>query len=236
VKDSPEDWMTSVRVNVYDLTALNKILRCFHIGVYHTSVVIGEQLEYYYGFAASGHTGIDSPDHIDVLPSIMAGSFYTTIPLGMSKYTLEDCQEIAVAFKRSERWLSDYYNVLFHNCNHFSYELCQALIDQKNLTGFPHWSQRGVSIAAALYSISVGYTIGLASFNMMALGYEAPPMYPPEESSVSPEETEDFETEDLEYTSSAQSSGSLSDDLADLGSEPSTSDDSIVVTDILMVI
>jgi hypothetical protein len=167
--------MTSIRVNVYDLTALNRLLRCARIGVYHTSVVIAEQQEYYYGFAAKGYTGIDCPSKLDHLPNIMTGSFLMTIPMGESPYDIRKCGEIMRALLKSKRWMSEYYHILFHNCNNFTFELCETLLGKDNVGDFPHWVQRGVNIASVIYSISVGYIIGLKMFSIPALGDIPPP-------------------------------------------------------------
>jgi hypothetical protein len=167
--------MTSIRINVYDLTWLNTILRFAHIGVYHTSVVIGEKDEVYFGFAAAGRTGIDTSERINHLPRVMPGSFYKTIPMGTSQFDSQQCRRIFRRFLKSKRWLSDYYHMLFHNCNDFTYELCMALLGEDGLGNFPHWAQRGVSIAGVLYSLSVGYIIGLKTFPIRALGEPPPP-------------------------------------------------------------
>ena len=155
--------MTSVRVNVFDLTGLNVVLRCARIGVYHSSIVINDSAEYYYGYAMPGCTGIDSPEIIDELPSIMNGRRYATVDMGESNLDPLECQRIVNNFKLSERYMSEHYNLLFHNCNTFTYEMRLALLGKKQTNKkYPHWIRRGQGIAAFVFSISLAQFLALA--------------------------------------------------------------------------
>ncbi|KAH0791496.1 deSI-like protein [Histomonas meleagridis] len=169
-------------VNVYDLTKLNKLFRFAKLGVYHTAVVIDNLYEYYFGFKAYSYTGIDIPEIVGSLPSSMTGEFYTKVEMGESKYTAEECEEIINIFTSSSRWLSDHYNILYHNCNDFSYELCSVLLEKEQIKKFPFWVKRGMYLGRFIFSTSISYILGLSSHPIPGFGT------PPEEFSETEEE------------------------------------------------
>ena len=141
-----------IRVNVFDLTRANKIFRKSQVGVYHTSVVVGDDFEVYYGYYRKGCTGVDYATHIDELPSSMSGELYSTYILGKSRYTLEECQKIARKLSLREEWLSNRYNVLNHNCHAFALEFCKAVVDPHQLRNFPAFVFKGENVGSALYN------------------------------------------------------------------------------------
>lgn len=149
--------MTKIKINVFNLTPLNKLFSCCKVGVYHTSLVIDERFEYYYGFSDWGYTGIDTPEKVNCLPSVMSGSFHSSYELGESSLSLHDCREIARSFKKSKLWLSDHYNFLYHNCNTFTLELAKILMGTDYVNNYPYWVTRGENIAKILYSISLSH-------------------------------------------------------------------------------
>ena len=150
--------MTTIKVNVFNLTPLNRVFACCKVGVYHTSVVIGEKFEFYYGFAAWGYPGIDSPEKLNEIPSSMSGTLHSSHIIGESELTLEDCHAIAIEMKRSDEWISDRYNLLLHNCNDFSKELCKVLVGEQAMKNtFPWWVSRGERIGKLVYSISLSH-------------------------------------------------------------------------------
>ena len=154
--------MASIRINVFDLTELNSVFRCCKIGVYHTSIVIDNKDEYYFGFAQYGYTGIDSPEKIDHIPSSMIGTLYTQVELGKSLFNYQDCCNIIQQFFESEEWLSDAYNMLFHNCNDFTLAVSKALFEPDVIKKlYPFWVQRGISIGKWFFSTSIAYTLHL---------------------------------------------------------------------------
>ena len=150
--------MTTIKVNVFNLTPLNSVFSCCKVGVYHSSVVIGEKYEFYYGFAAWGYPGIDSPEHVNQLPSSMTGTFHSSYVIGESQMELEDCRAIAVQMKHSDAWLSDRYNLIMHNCNDFSKALSTVLCGEEAVKqNYPFWVSRGERIGKLIYSISVSH-------------------------------------------------------------------------------
>ena len=148
--------MTQIRVNVYDLTKANGIFRAFSskqtkFGVYHSSVVVGDDFEIYYGFYRRGVTGVDYATHIDEIPASMSGTLYSTYNLGYSKYTLEEIRAIARKLSLRDEWLSDRYNILQHNCHSFSLAFCQMILNTEQLSRFPAFIFKCEAVGNKLY-------------------------------------------------------------------------------------
>lgn len=162
--------MSEIRINVFDLTSLNNILRFAKLGVYHTSIVIDGISEFYYGFAEYNMTGIDTPEEIDHIPSSMVGELYAQIEMGKCQYDYGQCIEIVRTFISSECWLSDHYNMLLHNCNDFTYELALALFGPKKMKKYPSWVQRGVKVGRWVFYTSIGYILQLSGKDIPGLG------------------------------------------------------------------
>ncbi|EAY12661.1 hypothetical protein TVAG_074890 [Trichomonas vaginalis G3] len=156
--------MTKIKVNVFNLTPLNKVFACFKVGVYHTSIVIGEEYEYYYGFCQRGITGIDGPEVINQLPSVMQGSFNSSHEIGETSLSVEECREICHQLKASDKWLSDYYHVLYHNCNSFTLEFCKILVGENNVQNYPYWVTRSESIGRFVFNISLSHFLGFVRY------------------------------------------------------------------------
>ena len=145
-----------IRVNVYDLTKVNGFLRAItskktQLGVYHTSVVVGNEFEIYYGFYRNGVTGVDYASKIDKLPSSMKGTLYSSYILGNSQYSVEEIRKIARKISLRDEWLSDRYNVLQHNCHSFSLAFCEEILQPYQLRLFPGFVFNGESVGNVLY-------------------------------------------------------------------------------------
>jgi hypothetical protein len=162
--------MVKIRVNAYDLTPLNRILRCIHFGIYHTSVVIDERSEYYYGFYQFGQTGIDAANVINELPKVMNGIFYESFEMGDSHSSYEECDAIVQQFRNADRWLSERYNIIWHNCNNFTFELCEALLGAGNARNFPQWVHRFEYAAKYIVSISLSHIIYFNNYTLAVIG------------------------------------------------------------------
>ena len=148
--------MTHIRVNVYDLTKANGFLRALsskqtNFGVYHSSVVVGEDFEIYYGFYRRGVTGVDYANFIDTLPLSMSGTLYSSYDLGYSHFTLEEIRSIARKMSLREEWLSDRYNILQHNCHTFSLAFCKEILLKAQLINFPAYVFKCEDIGNKLY-------------------------------------------------------------------------------------
>ena len=140
-----------VRVNVFDLSRTNSVTRNTKLAVYHTSVVIDEQIEVYFGFKAPGQCGIDTAETLDVLPPPMKGRFYETCNVGAAKRSFNYCQLVIERFKKDPRWSSDRYNIVYNNCHNFAWALCEALLGSGNLHQFPRYVFDCDQLTAKLY-------------------------------------------------------------------------------------
>lgn len=156
-----------IRVNVWDLTRANSIMRKTNTAVYHTSVVIDNKIEVYFGFKRNGVTGIDFADKVDILPNSMKGTLYQTIYMGESKHNFKKCKKVVEKFLDSDDWLSDTYNMLYHNCHIFAQVLCDELMGKGNTYNFPNYVYQSQKIGQKLYS----------SFFSMFVNQKNPPFF-----------------------------------------------------------
>ena len=144
-----------IYINIYDLSNINKIVRKTNLGIYHTSVVIDNEFEIYYGYYSHGCTGIDYAQEINKLPSSMEGIFFKKIYLGKSNLTIEEIKKKAKQFSYRANWLSNRYHVLCHNCHTFSYKFCQEILESKKLLNFPMFVFESQKIGFSLYKYFV---------------------------------------------------------------------------------
>jgi hypothetical protein len=96
--------------------------------------------------------------------------------MGDSPYPFERCQGIVQEFTESDRWLSDRYNLLYHNCNNFSFELCQALLGEAHVGGYPEWVRNFEKVAVAIFSLSLAPIVYLNNFSLSAFGRPPEPI------------------------------------------------------------
>lgn len=142
----------SIRVNVFDMTSVNKAMRKSCLCVYHTSVVIDEKIELYYGFKDVGLTGIDNASKLDELPNSMSGTFYKTYHVGRSKRSLQYCRTMIKRFRADPSWDSSRYNIVSNNCHSFAWALCEALLGSGNMHRFPRFVFDCNKVTSALYN------------------------------------------------------------------------------------
>lgn len=140
-----------LRVNVFDLTPTNAITRNTKLAVYHTSVVINERFEVYFGYKARGMCGIDTAETIDVLPPSMKGKFYQTYHVGTTKRSFDYCKLVIQRLKKDPQWSSDRYNIVYNNCHNFAWTLCEMLLGSGNLHKFPKYVFDCDQLSAKLY-------------------------------------------------------------------------------------
>lgn len=152
------------------------MMRWSGVGIYHTSLVIDDRLESYYGFAQYGVTGIDTPERIDHLPSSMGTSkYYKTIELGESPRDYESCHEIYMQFRQNEEWLSDHYNFVLHNCNDYTTTLAKALLCVDQIPQYPKWVRRIEKMARFIYGVSLDHLLGfMKKFPPLGQPYSQP--------------------------------------------------------------
>lgn len=133
------------------MARVNSITRGTQLAVYHTSVRVGSLFEIYYGFSDYGKTGVDYAPKINRLPSCMKGKLYDTILMGSTKKTEEEIKSIQRRFEKNPAWLSDRYNVFYHNCHQFSYWFCYSLLGDNAMKNFPSYVFQCEHLGAKLY-------------------------------------------------------------------------------------
>lgn len=146
--------MVKIKVNVYDLTASNRAFRWLKLGVYHSSVVLDDKEEYFYGYFGEKTTGVHLSECLNMIPDYMEGEFYTSYDICDISLSFDECKNIIQSFMNSTEWMSEYYNFMYHNCNDFSHTLCETLVGIENMKNYPYWVLRTQKIAHFVYSIS----------------------------------------------------------------------------------
>ncbi|CAJ1360429.1 unnamed protein product [Effrenium voratum] len=134
--------MTSVTLNVYNcgdnrvMKHANKVFRLMGSGVYHAAVEV-DGLEWSYGFTEEG-TGV-----FTCAPrSCEAHIFSESLPMGTTALSAE---EFSSALDRLvQTWRGPDYDLLRHNCCHFSNAMLQLL----GLPPAPAWVTRTASTAS----------------------------------------------------------------------------------------
>lgn len=151
----------NISINIFDLTRVNRALRFLHLGVFHTSVVIDGCIEYFYGFSTTSESGVFSTCNVGVLPPSMRGDLFRTVDIGAAARTRESAEAIASAFAASPRWAASRYDVFFHNCNTFSFELSRALIGDAAIARYPLFVPRAERIGRFVFATSFAYLTAL---------------------------------------------------------------------------
>jgi hypothetical protein len=173
--------MTSVRVNIYDLSSINTLFRCLGLGVYHTGVVVADTREYYFGCADFPESGIGSSRHPGKPPHPMEGTFYQTVDLGTTPLSPEECHALMRSMRTTPQWLGDSYNIVYHNCHAFSLDFCVTLLGKDNIRNFPFWVRRFEKLVQFAFSVSLAHNIFILPYTVEAFGRVAPPaLVPPE--------------------------------------------------------
>ena len=114
---------TSIYLNIYDLTSLNKFLDCFGLGAYHSAIQIFDT-EFSFGAHPYEHTGVieNQPNSNKLI------QFRKTILLGNTSLKLNEISKILSDVK--SKYIGNTYDVFKNNCNHFSNELCIKLMNK----------------------------------------------------------------------------------------------------------
>ena len=110
-----------VYLNVYNFTPLNAIFKLFGCAIYHTGVQVYNS-EYWYG----GHN-YDKSGIMKTKPSAIKIELKESILIGVTKMNeLEVDMEI---YDMSRTWLGSKYEPFDHNCNDFSKEFMQRILN-----------------------------------------------------------------------------------------------------------
>lgn len=146
-------------LNVFDMNSLNTAIRAIGLGFYHTSIMIGNNVEVYYSFFGYGEKGVEEAELLFHPPKGTMFTLYKTISLGNTSLSIDECNDLLTEFKQKEEWQSDYYNCIYHNCNDFTFELAKAFLGED--VKYPMWVMRLPKIAKFIFSISFDHLIGL---------------------------------------------------------------------------
>ena len=113
---------TRVFLNLYDLHNCNGIMRAVGLGVYHSGVEVHDNE---WTFAGGGGVFPHEPKR----PPGDGGAFvvlHSTIEIGITTASAADVERITRKLE-SRFFGPETYNILHHNCNHFSNALCTEL-------------------------------------------------------------------------------------------------------------
>lgn len=148
-----------ISINVFDIYPdINSKFRFLHLGLYHTSIVINGQRElYFWGDYNSNQSGIRTiqPTSPPWAPNHF--KFYRTYYLGKTKFTADIAKKIIEGFIVSSSWKANTYSLIYHNCNHFTSQICEALLTSKQMEDYPFYVQRMETFARFVWGISLSY-------------------------------------------------------------------------------
>lgn len=127
----------SLKLNIYDLTCMNELMRWFGLGVYH-SAIEAYGAEYAYGAHDFPSSGV-----FEVKPRLCPGFKFRksltlgTVRMGAQKFR-DFVEEIACEYT------GDSYHVLSKNCNHFCNDVSVRLVRVQ----IPGWINRLANIGS----------------------------------------------------------------------------------------
>ena len=136
--------MSRVWLHVYDLDEAPSGLAAIGLGAYHSAVQIGDR-EYAYGACDHGTGARGTPGRLRKFlldPSsvgVWAGTpkqaegfkYKKSVDLGVCR--LSEVETNRVLGLMHQNWAGDEYDLLTHNCNHFSAALAKALVQPSSL-------------------------------------------------------------------------------------------------------
>ncbi|KAJ6224208.1 hypothetical protein RDWZM_002753 [Blomia tropicalis] len=128
-----------VKVNVYGLTYLNRLLEIAQCGIYHSGVEV-YGIEWAYGgfeLPVSSIYRMDKPRDLVSLSIENKFHFIETIVMGPTNFTRTEIESILIDMGKSE-WIGTNYHLLNQNCNSFTDTLCKILCGRS----IPTWINR----------------------------------------------------------------------------------------------
>ncbi|OHT02255.1 hypothetical protein TRFO_30674 [Tritrichomonas foetus] len=150
-------------LNVFHLIPfVNKVFRCFKVGGYHSQLSIDDKDEVFFGFSNLPGSGIKHLAEIGQPPPELAGApLFKKFKLGKSVYNYSECQKYIREFENNPDWLAEHYHMFYHNCNSFTYEICQVLLDKPTFQKkYPNWIRNGeIRVGRFIFRTSINYII-----------------------------------------------------------------------------
>ncbi len=124
-----------VTVNVYDLSDRNGYLFPVGLGIYHSGVAIGDEVEWTFGGSDSHASGIYWHEPLRPIQQVVV-PLRTRIVLGRTHASRADVE--ALMREMGGVFTGRSYHILKRNCNHFADELARRLLG----TGIPGFINR----------------------------------------------------------------------------------------------
>jgi hypothetical protein len=159
--DKPRPWR--VRVHVYQLVSnrTNRICKSVGVGgLYHTGVEVGG-VEYGFGFHEDAYTGVWKQIPRQLPRDFARGRavHVALIDMGVAVLTARQLQHIL------GQSMADFpgngYSVLHRNCNHYTVDLCERLVQRRP----PEWIN-----SAARKGARISLAVGRATASVVQLG------------------------------------------------------------------
>ncbi|XP_017481870.1 PREDICTED: desumoylating isopeptidase 2-like [Rhagoletis zephyria] len=133
-----------VKLNVYGLSEVNKVINYFGLGIYHSGVeVYGSEWAYGgYPKPIASIYRMRKPRDLTSLSDIDGRfHFVQTIEMGKTHFTLKEVKMILDNLGKTD-WIGTNYHLLYRNCNSFSTEFCKILCGNT----IPPWINRVATI------------------------------------------------------------------------------------------
>lgn len=124
-----------IKINVYDLHKSNSYLHCIGTGFYHTGVQI-ESFEYSFSDQGVVRTRVQKSG---------VGNFRQSINMGKFPGTLRVIKDVLCRLRTGD-FAAGTYDIIQHNCNHFSEALVYELLELR----LPSWINLLAETAKAL--------------------------------------------------------------------------------------
>mmetsp|Transcript_144776 Transcript_144776/g.361041 ORF Transcript_144776/g.361041 Transcript_144776/m.361041 type:complete len:269 (-) Transcript_144776:149-955(-) len=156
-----EDETAEVVLHIYDVSgapaikAVNEALRAVGTGAFHAAVEVYGQ-EWSYGYLERGTGVFACPPK-----GCSAHSYRESLPMGRTPLSLQQFDQLIAQL--SQQWPGRDYDLLRHNCCHFSEELCKHLqVPQP----FPSWVK---NLAGAGATVNHGVTTAVRAGQAAAI-------------------------------------------------------------------
>eukprot|EP00796_Vickermania_ingenoplastis_P007387 gene7387-5201_t len=135
----PVERRSKVRLNVYDLSRKNKMLKKVGFGIYHVGVVV-------FGIEWSFGEAVDARDGTGLFYCPPGCAGYVSCSVEVGDTTLSPTQVDTILHRLENEWQSRDYHILHRNCNHFAQRLCDLLSTVEPLK-VPAWCNRAARMA-----------------------------------------------------------------------------------------
>jgi len=141
-----------VLLNVYEpADQKQNVGASFGFGVYHTGVEVFGTEYMFAGSPESSGSGIHNQTP-RVSPPGSPWVYNKTVELGKTALTKWNIQDVIAEMGKTPEWAANTYNLMAHNCNHFSDAFSKRITEGK--TGIPSWVNRAATFGQAFMGSS----------------------------------------------------------------------------------